>query len=86
MDQAMAGNSLYFNDFYYDLSKRRFSLIVSEILSASLRKQSYSFGEENNYWVQYVSGPLLFYYEPLVTLQDVGVQLLILKNEPVDCH
>ncbi|MCE9646963.1 MAG: hypothetical protein K8S20_13260 [Chloroflexi bacterium] len=85
MDQALSSDSNYFNNFYADISTRRFSLIVSELLRTPVKDSTYQFGEENNAWVKWVSNPLLCYYEPKVTLKEVGVQLLVPKNGPVDC-
>jgi hypothetical protein len=78
MDQAMSGNEAYFNGFYEDLKNHRFSLIVSEPLRKSMADESIrNFGEENNAWVYWVSKPLLKYYKPKVTFDEVGVQLLV---------
>jgi hypothetical protein len=85
MDQALSSDMNYFKNFYADISARRFSLIVSELLRTPVKDSSYQFGEENNAWVKWVSNPLLCYYEPKVTLKEVGVQLLVPKNGPVDC-
>lgn len=85
MDEAMADDILYFQNFYIDLAARRFSLIVSEILREAIKDGSYEFGEENNAWVKWVSTPLLCYYEPKVTLREVGIQLLVPKQDTSGC-
>jgi hypothetical protein len=85
MNEALASRRSYFEPFYGDLESHRFSLIVTEILRTPIKDSTYRFGEENNAWVQWVSTPVLCYYEPKVTLRDVGVQLLVPKSEPVDC-
>jgi len=78
MDQALSGNQAYFDAFYEDLKNHRFSLIVSEPLRKSMADESIrNFGEENNAWVFWVSRPLLKYYKPKVTFDEVGVQLLV---------
>lgn len=78
MDQAMSGNAAYFAEFYKDLQNHRFSLIVSEPLRKSMADEDIrNFAEENNSWVYWVSRPLLKYYKPKVTYDEVGVQLLI---------
>jgi hypothetical protein len=79
MDQAMSGNKAYFDGFYEDLKNHRFSLIVTEPLQRTIVFESddRNFGEENNVWVYWVSRPLLKYYQPLVTHDEVGVQLLV---------
>lgn len=78
MDQAMGGNQAYFEPFYKDLENHRFSMIVSEPLYVSMADESIrNFAEENNSWVYWVSRPLLKYYKAKVTYDEVGVQLLI---------
>ncbi|UCH58471.1 MAG: hypothetical protein JSV61_09635, partial [Anaerolineales bacterium] len=44
MDQAMASNANYFKDFYRDLERQRFALIVSEPLHTRLKGQAEVFG------------------------------------------
>lgn len=85
MNEALGSRAAYFEPFYADLAARRFSLIVSELLRTPIKDSSYQFGEENNAWVKWVSNPVLCYYEPKITLREVGVQLLVPKAEPVDC-
>ncbi|MFN8414021.1 MAG: hypothetical protein U0Z26_16695 [Anaerolineales bacterium] len=85
MNQALSGDSVYFNGFYKDLASHRFSLIVTEPLRTPVQDSSFQFGEENNAWVKWVSEPVLCYYEPLDTLKVVKVQLLIPKKDTVDC-
>ena len=78
MDQALSGNQAYFDEFYKDLENHRFSMIVSEPIRKSLADEdTRNFGEENNAWVYWVSRPLLKYYKAKVTYDEVGVQLLV---------
>ncbi|NPV86170.1 MAG: hypothetical protein HPY45_09200 [Anaerolineae bacterium] len=79
MDQAMADNRAYFEPFYKDLAAHRFSLIISEPLWINFQADQYHFGNENNAWVNYVSIPVLCYYQPTATYMDVGLQLLVPK-------
>jgi hypothetical protein len=85
MDQAMAGNASYFEGFYQDLARGRFSMIVSEPLYTNIQDPSYSFQEENNAWVKWIAAPLLCYYAPVATLPEVRVQLLVPRANPGDC-
>lgn len=86
MDQAMAGNVVYFHSFYTDLATRRFSLIISDPLRTSIKKeQSFGFSEENNAWVKWVARPVLCYYEPLETFEELRLQLLTPKAKTEDC-
>lgn len=78
MNEALSGNKAYFDGFYEDLKNHRFTLIVSEPLRKSMADEDIrNFAEENNAWVYWVSKPLLQYYKPKVTFDEVGVQLLI---------
>ncbi|MBK8781519.1 MAG: hypothetical protein IPO22_06875 [Anaerolineales bacterium] len=85
MNEALSGNAEYFQTFYNDLAAHRFSLIVSEKLFTPIKDSSFEFGEENNAWVTWVTKPLLCYYQEASTQKEVGVQLLIPRETPVDC-
>ncbi len=86
MNQALSGNSEYFQPFYKDLAAGRFSLIVSEKLFTPIKDSSFEFGEENNAWVTWVAKPLLCYYQETSTLKEVGVQLFIPRENPAECQ
>jgi hypothetical protein len=85
MNQALSGDAAYFHGFYADLAAQRFSLIITEPLRTPIQDSSYQFGEENNAWVKWVAGPVLCYYEPLTTIKNVRVQLLVPNKNAVDC-
>ncbi len=85
MNQALTGDPRYFDGFYADLAAQRFSLIVTEPLHTPVQDTSFQFGEENNAWVKWVSGPVLCYYEPLTTIKNVRVQLLVPSKTVSDC-
>jgi hypothetical protein len=85
MNQALSGDTAYFNGFYTDLSAHRFSLIISEPLRTPIQDSSYQFGEENNAWVKWVAIPVLCYYEPIKTVPNFRVQLLVPKENTSDC-
>lgn len=85
MNAALGSSGTYFQEFYKDLAAHRFSLIISEPLRTPIQDSTFQFGEENNAWVEWVSGPVLCYYEPLKTLKMVKVQLLIPKTDIEDC-
>lgn len=87
MDEAMAGNETYFGGYYQDLAEHRFALIVSEPLRAEFQGDTFNFGSENDAWVKWVSIPMLCYYEPISTYPEVGLELLVPRDEtipPVD--
>ena len=77
MDQAMAANAKYFSTFYEDLKNQRFALIVNEPTNIIIRGSEYSFGEENDAYVHWVTKPLLCAYEPIYTSQETSVELLV---------
>ena len=81
----MSGNVQYFAGFYEDLASRRFSLIVTNPVNRRLDRSEGHFGEENNAWVNWVSNPLLCYYEPLDRLKRVDVELLVPRQDSSGC-
>jgi hypothetical protein len=85
MDQAMAGNVTFFQQFYRDLADQRFTLIVSEPLFKRSQDRTDAFGEENNAWVQWVSRPLLCYYKPSEKLKKVRVHLMVPREDVTEC-
>lgn len=85
MNEAMSANADYFAPFYADLKAHRFSLIISEPLRAPVKDSNYEFGEENNAWVKWVVEPVLCYYEEIETFKSVQIQLLVPKQDNVDC-
>lgn len=85
MDKAMAGDAAYFEQFYSDLADQRFQLIVSEPLVTRAKGTRFSFNEENNAWVFWVSRPLLCYYTPILTLEEAKIQLLAPRDNSENC-
>ncbi len=76
MDQAMGDNAQYFEQFYTDLKNKRFKLIISDIQKTNKQKQDEAFSEENNAYIKWVSIPLLNAYQPILTIKQLGIQLL----------
>ncbi len=76
MEMAMAGNPNYLGTFHSLLEARHFGLIVSHPLKIQFQGRNHVFGEENDAWVRAVSEPVLCYYAPAATFNEVGVQLL----------
>ena len=85
INEAMSAHTQYFQDFYQDLASQRFTLIVSNPLHMRIQSETDDFSEENNAWVRWVSTPILCFYEPSVTLRKVTVQLLVPRQEVLDC-
>ncbi|NMB61976.1 MAG: hypothetical protein GYA18_06510 [Chloroflexi bacterium] len=86
MNEALSGNTAYFNKFYTDLKNKRFSLIISEPLNITYQEDETSYGEENDAYVKWVSEPLFCYYEALETFSQVGVELLIPRVTPIPAY
>ena len=84
MDEAMAANAVFFEPFYQDLINQRFSLIVTELMFMKYQGENAEFGNENDAWVEWVSIPVLCYYDEIATFTDVGLQLLAPREEPRD--
>jgi len=80
MDQAMASDDDYFAGFNRDLAAHRFALIVSEPLFPNFQGKHYTFGNENDAWVKYISIPVLCYYQPMATYQGI-TQLLVPREQ-----
>jgi hypothetical protein len=85
MNEAMAENHDYFYQYYTDLASKRFSLIISDPLRRPTKDSEAAFGEENNYWVDWVVKPTLCYYVPIETFTEVQIQLLVPREGDADC-
>lgn len=85
INQAMSADAAYFKAFYRDLAAHRFSLIITNPLHERIQTEEDNFGEENNAWVEWVSTPVLCFYEELDTLKKVRVQLLVPKADISAC-
>jgi hypothetical protein len=86
MEMAMAGNPIYLETFRRDLADHRFALIVTDVVRYNLQTRTDQFGEENNAWDEFVSAPLLCYYEPLVLYSESRVEVLAPVETPGDCE
>lgn len=85
INEAMSASESYFQSFYRDLAAQRFSLIITNPLHERVQTEEDNFGEENNAWVEWVSAPVLCFYEPLETLKKVRIQLLVPKEDISAC-
>jgi hypothetical protein len=85
MNEALSTNYDYYSSFYRDITDQRFSLIITEPLRTPVKDSSFEFGEENNSWVNWVSIPVLCYYQEIQTYKEVNVMLLVPKPVPDDC-
>ena len=86
INEALSGNSQYFESFYHDLASKRFSLIITNHVNTRLDKSEENFGEENNAWVKWVTTPLLCYYQSFDRLKRVDVELLVPRPDISGCE
>lgn len=87
MNEALASDAAYFQDYYDDLAAQRFSLIVSEPMKVpNVERDETSFAQEGDAWTFWVAAPTLCFYEPLFTLKDVYVELLVPRGDVQGCE
>jgi len=83
MDQAMAGNADYFANFNRDLAAHRFTMIITEPLALTYKDIENNFSQENNAYVHWVTAPLMCYYQPKITFNEVSTQILVPRSTPL---
>jgi len=84
MEMAMSGNDNYLDAFYGDLARHRFAVIVAR-KQRVVYKADEPFADENNVWTQYITKPILCYYDRSATLESAHVLLLVPRAVPQDC-
>ena len=77
MEMAMSDNRDYLEQFYQDLRKHTFGLIITDPQPAEYKDPTFSFPEENNVWLEKVTTPLLEYYQLFDHLTASGVQIYV---------
>jgi hypothetical protein len=85
MDQAMSGNKEYFEPFYQDIANQRFAMIITDPQRIRYADEDEAWGAENDTWVEWVTIPLLCYYEPVDTIKTTRVWFLIPRENPSEC-
>ncbi|HJW89447.1 MAG TPA: hypothetical protein VJ436_02275 [Anaerolineales bacterium] len=76
MEMAMAGNQTYLGQFYRDIGRQRFDLIVTDPLHDKFKGRAYPFGEENDVWVARVAQPVLSSYQRAEVFKGFGFEAL----------
>jgi hypothetical protein len=76
MEMAMSYNYEYLDHFHFELAQHKFAYIVTNPLFIVYKGRDAPFGEENDIWVQQVSEKVLCYYEPILLLKRVRVEVL----------
>ncbi|MCW5874839.1 MAG: hypothetical protein KIS88_09380 [Anaerolineales bacterium] len=89
MDQALSGNSVFFQQFVEDLADNQYALIVGELEDTVFRGRNPQYGdsliEENNAWKRWVSLSLLRYYESVHDFRDAGVETFMPIGRGFEC-
>lgn len=85
MEMTMSKNPKYLNAFYEDLQTQRYAAIVSDQALSHFEDRDEAWSEEHNVWVQYVSRPMLCYYQPRLTLRVVHMQILFPRPDTSGC-
>ena len=85
MEMAMSKNPAYLNSFYDDLQSQRFAAIVSDQALENFKDRDQAWSEEHNVWVQFVSRPMLCYYQPRQTLRTLHEQVLFPRDSVEEC-
>ncbi len=75
MEMAMANYTPYLDGFKQDIKDQKFSFIVSDPLNIWPQDGWAPWGYENNVYVQYISIPILEYYQPVYVNKDLGVAI-----------
>ena len=82
MEMIMSHNRNYLDNFRADLSNQRFGMIVLDSQTIQHYGRSSPFGEEDDYWVDAVSTPLLCYYQPAIIFKAFHIALYVPSDRP----
>jgi hypothetical protein len=74
-EMAMSNNLPYLNQFYTDLHKHRFGLIVASGQNLEPQPSKYPFSAENNAWLKKIAIPLTCEYQ-IDTVLSAGVAIM----------
>jgi len=81
MEMVMSNNQPYLEEFHQKLANHEFSAIVSDSVSTITQDINDPFWIENNLWVDKVVYPILDNYEPVFSLQENSIVLLIPRGQ-----
>jgi hypothetical protein len=82
MEMAMSDNQAYFDAFIHDLKSHRFDLIVVNPQHIKYKGREFTFGEEDDAWVRYVSTSLLEHYQNRLVLNADGELVAVMEPKP----
>jgi hypothetical protein len=83
-EMVMSNNEKYLDQFYQDLRRHRFALIIAETQGYYLSKKNSTFYEENNLWVNAISAPLLCEYKQI--MMPGGYSYFVPRLGPTVCQ
>jgi hypothetical protein len=83
-EMVMSNNEKYLDQFYQDLRRHRFALIIAETQGYYLSKKDSTFYEENNLWVNAISAPLLCEYKQI--MMPGGYSYFVPRLGPTVCQ
>ena len=58
-------------------------MIITEPLALNHKDLENNFSQENNAYVHWVTAPLMCYYQPKVTFNEVSTQILVPRSTPL---
>jgi hypothetical protein len=82
MEMAMGDNRSYLEQFYVDLERQKYALIISDPVNDVLKGSESIFGEENNVWVERVARPILQDYQSVKLFKPLGIEVLAPRPAP----
>lgn len=90
MNEALSSDEAYFEQFRADLESGRYSLILTEQIATNLKylnddRLGDSLVEENNAWVNWVTTPLLDYYESVDNPRELSIEMFVPIERDFDC-
>lgn len=90
MNKALSSDEAYFEQFRADLESGRYSLILTEQIAKNFKyldedRFGDSLVEENNAWVQWVTIPLLEFYESVDNPRGLSIEMFVPIDRDFDC-
>jgi hypothetical protein len=82
MEAAMTGNQAYLNKYNETLLAQKYDYIVVAPINTTLQDHTHPNSEENNYWVEKISIPMLCYYEVVQSFVSLGMDYLAPRETP----
>ncbi len=79
-EASLSKNRPLLDKFHNDLSRRRYSMIISSRMSTIIQRPKLDvFAEENNLWIDWIAYPVLEYYGEEEFFDEENIQVLVPK-------